>query len=85
MVKRIRGIGISASDRRRAKKYTREDLLIDMELYLYSIFKAEQIQDTELKESGKKDFGKTQRALLWQAYSCYDKKNSDVGMKEKEE
>lgn len=84
MVKRIRGIGISGSDRRRAKKYTRDELLIDMELYLYSMFKADQIQDAELMESAKKDLGKTQRALLWQIYSCGEDKNSDVGMKEKE-
>ena len=84
MVKRIRGIGISSSDRRRAKRLSREDLQIDMELYLYSMFKAEQIGDSELMDSAKKDLAKTQRAMLWQVYSCCDKENSDVGTKEKE-
>lgn len=82
MVKRIKGIGISSADRRRAKKLSREEISEDMELYLYSMFKAEQINDAELMDSAKKDLAKMQRALLWQVYSCCDK-NSDVGIKEK--
>lgn len=68
MVKRIKSIGFSFWEIRRAKKLTRSQLQADMELYLYSVFKAEQIQDAELLASAKKDLEKTERLMLCQSF-----------------
>ena len=48
MVKRIIGPTIFPWESFRAKRMTREELREDVELYLYSIFKAERMQDKEL-------------------------------------
>ncbi len=68
MVKRIKSIAFSLWEIRRAKRLTRSELQADMELYLYSIFKAEQIQDAELLASAKKDLEKTKRLMLCQSF-----------------
>lgn len=68
MVKQIRGLTFSSLECRRAKRITREELQVDIELYLYSIFKAEQIHDRELLDSAKKDLEKTERLLVCQSF-----------------
>lgn len=68
MVKRIRGLTFSSLECRRAKRLTREEIREDMELYLYSIFKALQLNDRELLDSAKKDLEKTERLLLCQSF-----------------
>lgn len=68
MVKRIRGLTFSFLECSRAKRITREQLQDDLELYLYSVFKAQQIHDRELLESARRDLEKTERLLLCQSF-----------------
>lgn len=73
MVKRIRGLTFSSLECRRAKLMTREEIREDMELYLYSIFKAQQLNDRELLDSAKKDLEKTERLLVCQSFLQIEK------------
>lgn len=68
MVKRIKSIGFYRYEIRRARKKTRAELREDLELYLYSIFKAEQIGDDELLQSATKDLERTERLMLCQSF-----------------
>ena len=72
MVKRIKSIEFSSMEQRRARNASREQLRVDIELYLYSIFKAEQIGDAELRSSSKKDLEKTERLLLCRSFMRLD-------------
>ena len=68
MVKRSIGPTIFPWEFFRAKRISREELREDIELYLYSIFRAERMQDKELLESAKKDLEKAERLLLAQSF-----------------
>lgn len=72
MVKRIKSIGFYRFEIRRARKKKRAELREDLELYLYSIFKAEQIGDDELLQSAKKYLEKTERLILCQSFLQID-------------
>ena len=73
MVKQIRGLTFSSSECRRATRLTREEIREDIELYLYSMFKALQLNDRELLDSAKRDLEKSERLLLCQSFLQIEK------------